>query len=253
MTTKHLTEEQLVAHYYGETKSEAEAHLRECGECRAELRSLEQVLALAEAEPAPERGEEYGGQVWMRIRARLPEHPPKYAWGGLFIKFPRWTWAPVAAMLLLGAFLIGRYTQGEPPVMDKGKIAGVDSNLVKQHVILVALGDHIDRSQMVLLELTNATDASGDKERVRELLADNRLYRQTALENKEPATAAVLEELERILLEVANSPEGLSGPALERIQARIQGQGILFKVRVVGERVRAKEQQTAARTMFDSL
>jgi hypothetical protein len=250
MKTTHLTEEQLVAHYYGESKSEAEAHLRECAECRGELRALEQVLAVAEAEPAPERGEEYGAQVWTRIRARLPEHAPKHAWGGLFIKFPRWTWAPVAAMLIVGAFFLGYYLRQTPPMVDE---PGRGVAAIRQHVILVALGDHIDRSQMVLLELTNATDASGDQERVRDLLADNRLYRQTALENEDRATAAVLEELERILLEVANSPEGLSGPALERIQARIQGQGILFKVRVVGERVRAKEQQTAARTMFDSL
>jgi hypothetical protein len=249
MTTKHLTEEQLVAHYYGEGKTEAEAHLRDCTECRAELAALERVLALAEAEPAPERGEEYGAQVWMRIRARLPEHPPKRAWWEGLIQLPR-RWVTVTAALVLLAFFAGLSFRNEG---SRPTEMGQKPEQVRERILLVALGDHIDRSQMVLLELTNATDASSDRERAQDLLADNRLYRQAAVRSGDKNTAAVLEELERILLEVANSPEGLSGPALERIQARIQGQGILFKVRVVGERVRVKEQQTAARTMFDSL
>jgi len=61
------------------------------------------------------------------------------------------------------------------------------------------------------------------------------LYRQTATEQGDTALAAVLDELERVLLDVAHSPQQVSAAQLETIRERIAAKGILFKVRVVGQ------------------
>jgi hypothetical protein len=59
----------------------------------------------------------------------------------------------------------------------------------------------------------------------------------------EPAVAAVLEELERVLLEVAAGPDVLDPTALEALQRRIDERGLLFKVRVIQSKIRERERR----------
>src|SRR4051794_7848103 len=70
----HLTEEQLILHYYGEEGETlaAEQHLEACCECRSLYGSLQRVLNVVDSMPVPERPAEYGVQVWKRIERRLP-------------------------------------------------------------------------------------------------------------------------------------------------------------------------------------
>jgi hypothetical protein len=57
--------------------------------------------------------------------------------------------------------------------------------------------------------------------------------------------ASVLDDLERVLIEVARSPETVSSDEMEALRQRMEAQGILFKVRVVGSRVRARQRAVA--------
>jgi hypothetical protein len=110
---------------------------------------------------------------------------------------------------------------------------------------------------MMLVELANAEAGKGglditeEQERARDLLEANRLYRQSAKRAGDPAVAAVLDELERVLIEIANSPSDLSQQRLAELQQQIQDQGILFKVRVIGSKVRSntKERESAPPTL----
>ena len=65
--------------------------------------------------------------------------------------------------------------------------------------------------------------------------------RKTVARSGEPALAAVLEELERVLIEVAAGPDRLTPAALGELQRRIEARGLLFKIRVVGSQVRERE------------
>ena len=112
---------------------------------------------------------------------------------------------------------------------------------------MVALGNHLDRSQIVLAELVNATprtiDLKDERDRARDLVDENRLIRQTALHDGDMADAAVLDELERTLLDIANGPADPSPADLEALQQRIEREGLLLKVRIVSSNVRLKGQQ----------
>ena len=59
--------------------------------------------------------------------------------------------------------------------------------------------------------------------------------------------ASLLDDLERVLVEIENSPSMLSASDFDTIRRRIESQGIIFKVRVVSSRVRERGQQTRAR------
>jgi hypothetical protein len=99
---------------------------------------------------------------------------------------------------------------------------------------------------MILIELANApTDApldiSAERVSAGDLASANRLYRQTAVRAGDKALASVLEELERVLVELAAGPEQLSPGEVSELQRRIEARGLLFKIRVVGSQVREKE------------
>jgi hypothetical protein len=234
----HISETQLVLFYYGESvDAEAiEIHLSGCESCRSELHALQLVLNTVDSAPVPERPIDYGQAVWKRMEPRLParRRPAIRRW---------WIWAPVMASLLLGAFLAGSLWQrGAAPAVAKNQ-----NQQIRERILLVAVGDHLERSQMVLAELDNAPDGkgkldiSGERRMAEDLLSDNRLYRQTARTTGDRSMASVLDDLERVLLEIAHSPSEISSEQLNDLRAQIESRGLLFKVRVLGSEARASE------------
>lgn len=237
---KHFSEEELVLYHYGEVEDFApyREHLSECAACAAQYVELQRVLELAGRDAVPERGEDYGAMVWQRIAPRLSRRP---RWLAGLLRPRNWALAGAMAGLMVAAFLVGRLSTSRPvPVQPAA------AEQVRERVLLVAVGDHLERSQMVLLELVNArpqptTDITLEKTYAQDLVDTNRLYRQTAAGAGETEVASVLDELERVLLEIAHSPSEVSGAQLKKIQQRIESQGILFKVRVIGSKVRDAE------------
>ena len=245
----HLNEEQLVLYYYGEEayreaakRREVAEHLAACVDCRFRFESLQRVLAAVEAMPVPERAEGYGSEVWARLRPRLDSAPGKESWASWNWWFApqRWALAGAMAVLLIVAFFLGKVTQ-QPEAPSSAAIPAE----ARERILLVAVGDHLERSQMVLVELSNApsngkVNISSEQRAASELVGENRLYRQTALNAGETGVASVLDELERVLVEVANSPSEVSSKQLESLRKRIESRGILFKVRVIGSEVRER-------------
>ena len=99
---------------------------------------------------------------------------------------------------------------------------------------------------MVLVELVSAgdenpVDISGERARAEQLVAANRLYRQTAVATGDTGIADLLDELERVLVDLAASPEQVSADALNEVRQRIESRSLLFKVRVVSADVRQRQ------------
>ena len=147
------------------------------------------------------------------------------------------------AALLLGAFLAGRWQRGAAPAVAKNQ----NNQQIRERILLVAVGDHLERSQMVLAELDHAPDGkgkldiSGERQMAEDLLDDNRLYRQTARTTGDNSMASVLDDLERVLLEIAHSPSEISSQQLDDLREQIESRGLLFKVRVLGSEARDSE------------
>ena len=119
----------------------------------------------------------------------------------------------------------------------------MDETAVRERVLLIAVGDHLERSQMVLVELAHAEtqgvlDISAERQLADDLVASNRLYRQTAQQMGQENVAGLLDELERVLVEVARGPSTVSMRQLTDIQQRIEALGIVFKMKVIGSDIR---------------
>jgi hypothetical protein len=240
----HPSEQDLVLYFYGDTPNAAavERHLAECKECADEFGQLRATLSAIDL-PIPERSADYEAQLWSTLHPRLEqsEAPRRSTWAAL-LQPRRWAVAGALAAIVLTAFLAGRYTGREKPGEKPPIIAGNNGN---DRVLMVAVGDHLDRTQMILVELTNTraegkVDISAERDMAQSLVNENRLYRQTAQRDKDPEIAGVLDQVERVLIDIAHRPDSVSGKELEALQQQIESQGVLFKVRVIESKVKAR-------------
>ena len=233
----HLTEEQFTAAYYGEIDSSSRLHLNKCSECSAEYERLKQLLEDLREYPVPERGPSWEGELWERLAVPLQAQAPKAGVPWWRSSRRWWILAPAFAAVVTIAFIAGMLTEHQ-------RVRQQPTGHGSERVLLMAIGDHLDRSQIVLAELAHAPpagiDLSDEREAARNLLTDNRLLRQTATRSGELTSAAVLDELERILLDIANSPSGIGDSDLQAIQRRIESDGLLLKVRIISTNIRHK-------------
>lgn len=243
-TNQHLNEDDLVLHYYGELGASAaagvERHLQGCADCQESFSRLERLMAAVDALPEPVPHAGFERTVWARLEPSLA--PPRRGWLSWFAFSP----APLAlataiVVLVAAAFFAGRLTT------DRGTRTVASSEQFRERVLLADVGEHLDRSQMMLVDLVSADpadlDMSHERERAEELVAANRLYRQTAAANGEARITELLDELERLLVELAASPDQLSTEEMERVRERIDANGLLFKVRVLSSTVRERQKQ----------
>jgi hypothetical protein len=233
---KEIEDDDLILYYYGEAEDpeEIRAHLDGSAELRARYEALRRTLDLAkEALPVPERPESYGAEVWARIEPRLQAKVLSFN--------PRrnaLAWLAAAAVLLLAVgFLAGRHwpSPGEPTVANLP--AGARERILARTVAV-----HLESSERLLTELANsesqgAVDLSAERRWAQDLLAANRLYRQSARNGGRPRIASLLDELEPLLLEIAHGPSEVPADEIEDLRARIEDRSILFKMRVASQRL----------------
>jgi hypothetical protein len=256
-STNHIADDDLVLHYYGEGRDHraVEAHLSSCAACRERFGQLSRDLESLSSLEVPERGEAYGAQVWARLGPELERLPARRrsAWLPTGLTWPRLAFAGGIAGLVLVAFVAG-HSWRTTPVVPVQQAAADSPGVVKERVLLVAVGQHLERSRIVLAEISNQPSSGPvgfgpERANAENLVAANRLYRQTALSSGDAAVASVLDDLERVLVEIANSPDDATGQDVARLRQRIESQGLLFKVTVLGTQVSQRQRKPAVSTL----
>ena len=247
---KHLSEEQLVSHYYAELDDPLEAvkHLEICDDCQTRFAALDRDLSFLKKVPVPDRPENYGQRVWQQLEPRLKE-PPAQIIPGRFV-FRQWKLAVAAALLVVTGFVAGRFGPGRETPRPEPV-----SEAARDRILMATVADHLDQSQRALLELANesddaAPDSPADQARAGELVAANRLYRQSASQAGEASLASVLDELERVLIEIANQPPDVTRRELREIRRRIDDEDLLFKIRVLSSQVRSREKKDLSKSLL---
>ena len=267
----HITDDQLVEHYYGELDEVLEArttaHLDECETCRAALSRLKRVMATIDMVTMPEPPAGFEETVWRRLQPALSVEragrsaavrPGPSVW-------KLGAWGSMAAGIVLAAFLAGRMwpnqganqsangaTSANGANSPGANGASATEETFRERVLLVDLGDHLDRTEQALVEFVSRADATRGavvQERSEDLVAANRLYRGTAEVTGDQAVTDVLDDLERVLIEIAGVPANAPASELEAIRKRIDARDLLFKLRVMRMEVeqRASDPRPAKR------
>jgi anti-sigma factor RsiW len=240
----HLSEDELILHYYGETdRAEApriESHLASCTECQSAKEKLVRVMTLVDSASPVEAPLGFERMAWARLEPELDAN--RSGWR-TFFWFPQWALGAGVAVLVIAAFAAGRFTGGTTPVSDP--VQAVATDVEPERVLRAAVGDHLDQTQMMLVELANAEVDGGDvlageQVRAADLVAANRLMYRSALQSGDTQIVDILEDLERVLLEVANAPANASSNDLTDLQSRITTEDLLFRLRVIASEMRQR-------------
>jgi hypothetical protein len=236
--TMHLSEDDLILHYYGELDEDGDARAREhldaCAACRGSFVQLQRTMAAIDSLPPPPVARGFEARVWQRLAPELGSDagaPPQ----GLT---SRWLAMAAAAVIVIAAaaFFAGRVSSPVTPIA----VAPVADRSRPERMLEADLADHLDRAELALVELMNAdgSDLPGERARAEDLVAANRLYRETAATAGDQNVGDVLEELERVLIEVAAAP---APAALGGLRQRVEARGLLFKLRVMRVSLREDE------------
>ena len=223
------------------------AHLLTCEDCRAKVEELKQLTAVVprpQERPSDHRDEAYWTGLAARIERGLPPGRPAGRGHALTLRGqfrllmlpprPGIAFALVALALAVTATPTLRPWEREEPVAETAENAAVP--LVQEQSPDADIAAHLRRSRNLLVGLANdpddpgaMTDLSIEREASRRLLEDNRRYRSEVLD---PQSSEVLADLEKIMIEVANSREQTPAADLDLIRQGIRQQNLLFKVRM---------------------
>jgi len=258
LSSGHLADEDIVLDYYGELdaaeRERVRAHLAWCADCQHADRDMRATLRLVDVTPVPEPPEHFERDMWARIEPQLQMAAPVRSWtarlAGLFpaapALWPRLAWGGGIAAAMVLAFVVGRAGRSAP---DTAQARPAAMHAARERVLDAEVGDHFERSQRVLTELVNIDQTTpvvlaSDQQRAADLVAAGRVYRRTADALGETATSELLEDLERVLLDVANGSAEPTAREIESWRERIDQQDLVFRLRVVGAEMR-RRQQTA--------
>jgi hypothetical protein len=240
---KHLSEEELIGEVYGEGAGGSTAHLSGCAECSralADLRGdLDELDSNLDSIEPPERDDAYGERVWSAIAPALEAYEaPRRRWFQAIWLRPL-AYAAACALLVGAAFYAGRSWERRNSTASTLQ----KRPETKQPIVVVVLGDHLDRSERLLVELKhvdaeNTQMLSPLRDEAKSLLNANRICRRDAEKEGDPALESALDRLDHLLNEMANQPGGLNAAAITRLQHEMNADGLLFEVRVLRSRVR---------------
>ncbi len=246
MTSRHYSDDDLVLFFYGEgRRQQVQGHLDACAECAARYGELAATLRMVAAPAVPDRGERYGLEVWQRIRPILPSRPPVRAaawWANRLV-----LGGAMAAIVVL-AFLVGRSWEDRPRANEAVVSNAPPAPDTAAMVRMAAIGDHLERSERLLLDFVNAggatVDVSGAQTLASDLIVANRLYREAAEAAGDNLTADVLDALERSLIEITHGPSTLAPAEFDATRVRLDAAALLFKVRVLADELHERELTT---------
>jgi len=241
----HLSEEDLILIYYGESDipAHARAHLRDCADCRAAADSLAGTLDLCNGWTVPQPAPEFERSVWAQVAPRLETRRREGMLLAGLLRPRLWAIAIAMAVLILVAFLAGRNSRSAARPI----VAGL-SQQARERILAISIADHLDRAGMLLTEISNADDSaaadlSADRGRAQDLVEEGRLMRQTLAAQGDTSTLNFLDEVERFMLEIANAPDTLTPAEVRDLQQRIGSGSLLFKVRIIESNLRTEGQK----------
>ncbi|HEV8395964.1 MAG TPA: zf-HC2 domain-containing protein [Vicinamibacterales bacterium] len=256
LSSEHLADEDIVLDYYGELdaadRDRVRTHLAWCADCQHVDRDVRATLRLVDVTPAPEPPASFEREMWARIEPHLRTASLGSSWTARLralstgtIHWPRLAWGGGIAAAMVLAFFVGRAGRSEAPEVSAARPAAFHA--ARERVLDAEVGDHFERSQRVLTDLVNIDPATpvvlaSDQQRAADLVASGRVYRRTADALGERATSELLEDLERVLLDVANGSAEPTSREIESWRERIDQQDLVFRLRVVGAEMRRRQE-----------
>ncbi len=227
----------------GPRQTKFEKHLKECANCSAELEALKRIVSEAssfERVTAPD-------SLWTRIESELDvtdepfpqrisnkitELSERVA-GLVRFPVPLIQAAGVFAILLIGIFLGRNFF----PTSENENLRPTDVEQAELKLVSQRTEHYLDKSAMLFLGIVNAEspqegNSNWDTEKrvARNLIKEAAFLKGGLSRAKNERVKQLVEELELILLEIANLEEKQDVENIELIKSGIDRKGLLLKI-----------------------
>ena len=225
-----------------EERQRVERHLEACARCRAArgaIAGLVEAFPPPSARPADSREKEFWSQLVQSIEQATggkQRRSPAREWQGasgfwMYLSAHRRAIALSAAACLIIAVVL--YRAGPPPVSEAElSLSAAPPDAGEPEL----LGEYLRRSKALLIELENKApegkgplNVSVERAISRELVQEGRRLTMWPLDVH---SAALVADLEPIMISVANSGETMGAGDVELIRTGIRQRNLLFKVRM---------------------
>ncbi|MCH8328312.1 MAG: zf-HC2 domain-containing protein [Candidatus Marinimicrobia bacterium] len=232
---------------YGDLGSRTQArfdeHLQGCSQCAGMFLQFQQTLAITDRRELARADEESMQGFWERLEPHLGRTPATPAWRLAPLRLVLTDWAnrpalAAAAALLLVAvgIFIGRINPANYGGVQAQAAAVLSPALTAE--FNEQFGHYLERTKMILLGMDNYQLEEGtsgdnlDHQRAisRELLAQGRDLKAHAAISSNASVGYLIDDIERILLQLANSDDGDLELTVEIIQSGMQRNGIMLKI-----------------------
>jgi hypothetical protein len=231
-------------------RAEVERHCSGCDACSEFVERIRTIMAQLPGtghQPSdfrsPEYWNEFAGRVEDRI-ARLESRKTVSAgWYDSLLTLLNVHWKPLVAVSASVSIVLLAVTLWltRPAVHDAAPpVASADTLKPVLHGTTASynpeVGDYLRRSKMLFIGVTNMklddarnVDLSTEQELSRRLLHEARDLRQKPLDIR---SAQIIENVQKILIDLSNMKEGDNIPGVEIIRAGIHNENLLFKIRI---------------------
>lgn len=231
--------------------------------------ALRATLQAADAQPLPQPDAGFDERLWQRFEARLDaesasthtarEPHRRTAAARRDTATPRRSWLrPAASALALAAalglgFFLGRQP-AQPPATTtsiattstSGDPASTPEKL-STRVLDAYVAAHLRETEGVVLTAVNSSNAdllAGNRELAAALIDSNRLYAQAAQRAGNARLANFLQQLEPLLIELANPPAADPIQGSEGLRDYVDKSDVLFQLRAIQARMQAPRSTT---------
>lgn len=216
-------------------------HIQSCTSCAKEFRDLSGLVEVLRERVRPERTPQEWTSFWNELSASvrvLPSPSSTRRW------LPNLAWWTPTTMRLVGAaaallavgIIIGRLTWS-PGNEDAMNGTGDTVPEAERVVLRQETLEYLDRSKILLLGIVNGEEELGEdyrltrpRERSRKLVMEGAALRARLNEADYGRLGALVEDLEVLLLEIANLQAENNFPGLEIIRDGVKRKGILLKI-----------------------
>lgn len=227
--------------------------------------ALRATLAAADAQPLPQPDAGFDERLWQRFEARLDAEPASTAAprephrrGAVAARrdtaTPRRSWLrPAASALALTAalglgFLLGRQpvqplpSNPSNPGNPVAALTPAEPGKMSERVLDAYVAAHLRETEGVVLTAVNSGNPdllAGNRELAAALIDSNRLYAQAAQRAGNARLANFLQQLEPLLIELANPPPADPIQGSEGLRDYVDKSDVLFQLRAIQARMQA--------------
>ena len=265
-------EHQIVDALFGDLDAtglnDLQLHMESCAGCTASYQQMQQTLSITAQVPEPEVSDTYWDTYYERLQDRMAAESTGATVQDRWRQWVYWLenailprpailqptlrWSAAFALVLIGVF-IGRQWGGGDVVGPVEEQLAVETDPMLTTVQLSKqTHQYLDRSKVLLLGLVNFDVDEDDpafinlaqqQEVAGELIQQAAFLKEELAESREQQLSALVEELELILLQIANLEIQQDVPSIELIQRGVDRGSLLLKINL--EKMKLSEQEMA--------